>query len=310
MAETLQAIVPVLGMMLLGMLLRKGSLLSREGIDNIKFLVSRIMLPVAIFHALATADYGMETLYIILIMLAADVLTFLVGFAVRPLVQKKYQKYLPYLVSLYEGGMLAYPLFSNLAGADQLSHIAMVDIAGLLFGFSIYMGMLQQMESGEAVSARALAVSALHSPAFIATVLGVLFGMSGLIKALLTIPAGAVYTSMESIVTAPLNALILLAVGYDLTPDRERLSASLRAILIRVVIQGTAIFAVLSAMTYLIHADSVTKLAALIYMSVPTTFSMQTYIKDDDGSRYVATANSLYCLVTIIVYIAAAVFLV
>ncbi len=306
MAVTLSAIVPVLGMLILGMAVRKYRVLSREGIDNIKFLVSRIMLPAAIFHALATADYGGNTFYMIIVMLLLDVGTFLLGFVCRGLLPKPERKYLPYLVSLYEGGMLAYPLFMNLVGSEHLSSIALIDISGLLFGFSIYMGMLQQMENQETISAKALFRSALHSPAFIATVLGVLAGLSGIINHLLELPAGSVYLSMESMITTPLNALILLAVGYDLSPSMEDLSKVLRAISIRLVIQIVACAIALFTISFLFPEDSIMKIAAIMYMCVPTTFSMQTYVRDEDGSRYVATVNSLYCIITVIVYIATA----
>lgn len=43
------------------------------------------------------------------------------------------------------------------------------------------------------------------------------------------------------------------------------------------------------------------------YMSSPATFSMQTFLKSEDGSAYVSTTNSLYCLVSILVYVVMAV---
>ena len=57
----LEIILPVLVMLVLGMACRKLKLLTKSGIDNMKLLVTNIMLPVAIFHALATADYSVET---------------------------------------------------------------------------------------------------------------------------------------------------------------------------------------------------------------------------------------------------------
>lgn len=43
-----------------------------------------------------------------------------------------YKKYLPFLVCIYEGGMMAYPLYTSLCGSENLSQIAVLDIAGLL----------------------------------------------------------------------------------------------------------------------------------------------------------------------------------
>ena len=52
--KVLEIIMPVLVMILLGIWCRKKNVLTQSGIDNIKSLVTNIMLPVAIFHARAT----------------------------------------------------------------------------------------------------------------------------------------------------------------------------------------------------------------------------------------------------------------
>lgn len=53
--DVLEIVLPVLVMIILGMLCRKWKLLDQNGVNNMKTLVTNIMLPVAIFHALATA---------------------------------------------------------------------------------------------------------------------------------------------------------------------------------------------------------------------------------------------------------------
>lgn len=37
-------------------------------------------------------------------------------------------------------------------------------------------------------------------------------------------------------------------------------------------------------------------------MSAHATFSMQSFLRDEDSSRYASTMNSLYCIVSIAVY--------
>ena len=78
--EILEIILPVLVMVILGMACRKGKLLTQSGIDNMKTLVTNIMLPVAIFHALATAEYSKETGILVLIMFVMLVISFGIGF--------------------------------------------------------------------------------------------------------------------------------------------------------------------------------------------------------------------------------------
>ena len=50
--NVLKIILPVLVMIGLGISCRKWKFLSKTGINDMKFLVTNIMLPVAIFHAL------------------------------------------------------------------------------------------------------------------------------------------------------------------------------------------------------------------------------------------------------------------
>ena len=174
--EILEIILPVLVMVALGMVCRKRKLLNQNGIDNMKILVTNIMLPVAIFHALATAEYSSETGILVLIMFVMLVISFGIGFLLKPFMEETYRKYLPFMVCVYEGGMMAYPLYTSLCGSENLSHIAVLDIAGLLFGFSIYMGLLGQTENGEKFNIKNLFLSALKTPAFVASVLGIVAG--------------------------------------------------------------------------------------------------------------------------------------
>ena len=219
--EILEIILPVLVMVILGMACRKGKLLTQSGIDNMKILVTNIMLPVAIFHALATAVYSKETGILVLIMFVMLVISFGIGFLLKPFMEETYRKYLPFMVCVYEGGMMAYPLYTSLCGSENLSQIAVLDIAGLLFGFSIYMGLLGQTENGEKFNIKNLLFSALKTPAFVASVLGIIAGLSGVISRLIEGPLGGTYLSVENILTVSVSSIILLTEGYsiELTPE-------------------------------------------------------------------------------------------
>ena len=103
--NVLEIVLPVLVMIVVGMLCRKWKILTRDGINNMKVLVTNVMLPVAIFHALATAEYNKETGILILIMFVMLVVSFGLGFLLKPFLKGTYQKYLPFMVSVYEGGL-------------------------------------------------------------------------------------------------------------------------------------------------------------------------------------------------------------
>nr|WP_303242048.1 AEC family transporter [uncultured Blautia sp.] len=305
--DVLQIVMPVLVMIILGMLCRKWKILTGEGVANMKVLVTNVMLPVAIFHALATAEYNKETGILILIMLIMLIVSFSLGFVLKPFLKGKYQRYLPFMVSVYEGGLMAYPLYTSLCGSENLSHVAVLDIAGLLFGFSIYMGMLGQVEDGGKIDVKKLFSSAIRTPAFIASVLGIIAGLSKIIIILLDSPFGGVYQSVENILTTSVTAIILLVVGYSMELNANLLKPCITTILIRMILQGVMMAGVLFAVHSLVGDSQIVNLAIITYMSSPATFSMQTFMKDEEGSAYVSTTNSMYCLVSILVYIILAV---
>lgn len=305
--DVLQIVMPVLVMIILGMLCRKWKILTGEGVANMKVLVTNVMLPVAIFHALATAEYNKETGILILIMLIMLIVSFSLGFVLKPFLKGKYQRYLPFMVSVYEGGLMAYPLYTSLCGSENLSHVAVLDIAGLLFGFSIYMGMLGQVEDGGKIDVKKLFSSAIRTPAFIASVLGIIAGLSKIIIILLDSSFGGVYQSVENILTTSVTAIILLVVGYSMELNANLLKPCITTILIRMILQGVMMAGVLFAVHSLVGDSQIVNLAIITYMSSPATFSMQTFMKDEEGSAYVSTTNSMYCLVSILVYIILAV---
>ena len=300
--KVLEIIMPVLVMILLGIWCRKKNVLTQSGIDNIKSLVTNIMLPVAIFHALATAEYTGKIGILVGIMFVMLLISFSVGFLLKPLLEAPYKKYLPYMVCVYEGGMMAYPLYTSLCGSEHLSQIAVLDIAGLLFGFSVYMGMLGQTENGGKISAKALFFSAVKTPAFVASVLGIAAGLTGIISRLVESSFGGVYLSVENILTTSVTSMILLVVGYSMELTRELIRPCIQTIVLRVCVQAVMMAGVLLAVYFLIGSSQLMDLAIILYMAAPATFSMQTFLKKKESSAYVSTTNSLYCIVSILVY--------
>lgn len=304
--EVLEIVLPVLAMIILGILCRKWKLLDQSGVNNMKTLVTNIMLPVAIFHALATAEYSGKIGILVLIMFVMLLISFGAGFWMKRFMDEPYKKYLPFLICIYEGGMMAYPLYTSLCGSENLSQIAVLDIAGLLFGFSVYMGMLGQTENGEKINAKSLFYSALRTPAFIGTVLGIIVGLTRMITRLLDSPFGNCYLSVENILTTAITPIILIVVGYSMELAPELISPCLKTILLR-LLQAVMIAGVLMAVKYLVGGSRLLNLAVITYMSSPATFSMQTFLRKKESSAYASTTNSLYCVVSILVYITLAV---
>lgn len=267
------------------------------------------MLPVAIFHALGTASYTGKTAAIIGIFLVVILLSFAAGFLIRLLFREPYCKYIPFLMSVYEGGMIGYPLYTSLCGAENLSRIALLDVACLLFGFSVYMGLLQQAETGERFQVRPLLLGAIKNPSFIATILGILVGATGAISMLRQTSFWEVYSATQSIITSGLSALVLIAIGFEFSLTSHLLLPCLKTIACRVILQALLVVAVIAVMHVFFGPDRLLDIALIMLMASPAPFSMQSYLKIENGGSFVSSVNSLYCIITIVVYIMLACFL-
>ena len=150
--QILKTVLPVLFMLFLGMICRKSNYISADCVDGIKKIVVNIKLPIAVFHGLATSVLGKETIFNIGMMFVILCVTFILGFVLKHFIRKPYDKYLPFIACGYEGGMIGYSLYTGLVGVENLSVIAVIDIAALLFTFSIMSNVLVLIEDGKKVS--------------------------------------------------------------------------------------------------------------------------------------------------------------
>ena len=132
--------------------------------------------------------------------------------------------------------------------------------------------------------------------------MGIAAGLTGIISRLVESSFGGVYLSVENILTTSVTSMILLVVGYSMELTRELIRPCIKTIVLRVCVQAVMMAGVLLAVHFLIGSSQLMDLAIILYMSAPATFSMQTFLKKKESSAYVSTTNSLYCIVSILVY--------
>lgn len=309
MVSILTVLMPVLLVVFLGWIIRRKNIFSEKTVEELKFMLTNFILPVAIFHALAATKYTSQSWMQVGLMLVVLFVSFAVGYLMKPLIKPPFRKYVPFLVSLYEGGMVAYPLYSKLCGSENVYRIAILDIASILFCFGFYMNVLAFEERGEKADLKNGLLRALKTPAFDASLLGILLGVSGIMQGFLSSGAGQVYKAAVQTIVDPLATMILLVVGYNIQTDREVFIPCLKTIGLRVVLQGGMISLMLFAVHRLAGSNPLTDKAILIYMSAPPTYSLQSFIKDSKGANYASTTNALYIFVSIAVYAAASLLL-
>ena len=205
MLAVLCALMPVLLIVSFGALMKKRRVLSENTVSELKRLLTNNILPVVIFNALATADLSKRSWIQIGCMMVILFVSFGAGYLVKPLVEKPYRRYVPFMVTLYEGGMIAYPLYGQLCGSDDLYRIAILDVAAILFCFGFYMNVLAFEESGQKANFKQAVANAFRTPAFVAALLGVVLDCSGLMDPFVASQAGVVYKAIVRTISAPLT---------------------------------------------------------------------------------------------------------
>ena len=215
--DTLRTVLPVLLMLFLGAFCRRKAIISREGIQALKTVAVQIALPAVLLHTFAVTQYTFRDVMIPLIMFAVCVAAWLLGKALGPRLGMK-SPFVPYLTTGFEAGMLGYALFTLLYGSERIPSFARIDLGQVLFVFTLYKILLSRSE-GKQTAAKTLVREMVSSPIILAIAAGVLLGATGLYQALIPSGLSALMDACTDFVSAPVAALILLAIGYDLVFD-------------------------------------------------------------------------------------------
>ena len=296
----LQMVLPVLVTFGLGWLCKRKQVLTPQGLQGLKAVVGNVTLPAVLFWAFFTAEYSGTIALTFATVFAACVLGLLAGFALRRFV-KPYGKFLPFLVTNFEGGMMGYALFSLLY-AGQTRIFAMVDIGQTFCAFTVFLATLKAT-GGERVSVKALAQNMLHNVVFLCITLGALLGVLGVGKWALAMPFGAILTDVISFIAAPTSGLILIIVGYELSFQRRLLAPVMKTVALRLLVMGALLALVAVVVFSVIPFDRQLFVAMLLAFSMPAPFIIPLYADVTGHAEYISTTLSVQTLVAIGLFI-------
>lgn len=263
LSTILEKALPVFIMLALGVLCRKRSLISAEGIGAMKNFVVNITLPAVMFSAFATAEYTADSIKTPVVIFIACILMLLLGFALCRVLRLP-GKLSPYLSSGFEAGMLGYALFALLFPNESASHFAIIDLGQVLFVFTIYKALLAGRGGISGVLHEAL-----RAPTVWAIVTGIIFGASGLYDALKPSGISGILDAAASFVAAPTSAVILLTIGSDLASGRIRWRVTMKLVLLRLVIAGAALCVLLLCDKYILGGLMHTGALVLMFILPP-----------------------------------------
>ncbi|MCR5716389.1 MAG: hypothetical protein K6G23_06070 [Lachnospiraceae bacterium] len=294
--EVVQTILPVVLMLAVGMICRSKQILSREGINALKSVVVNITLPAVLIGAFATTSYTLMDIVVPLMIFVVCFAAWALGVAAMKAFHMS-SRFVPFLTTGFEAGMLGYALFQMLYGAERTADFARIDLGQVLFVFTVYK-MLLGLGDAERKETKVLLKEMILSPIIIAIIVGVLLGASGLYAALVPSGISGVLTACTDFIAAPTSAIILLTIGYDLVfADIPWLQAG------KVVALRFAIMMVLRAVVLVIlnivWPESGLRQAINVMFILPPPYVLPVFADDEAQRVYVSSALSLSTLVSI-----------
>ena len=295
--EVVKTILPVLVMLGIGMLCRTRKLISREGVNALKSVVVNIALPAVLLNAFATTRYTLMDVAIPLMMFGVCLAAWALGRVAARLL-KMPSRFVPFLTTGFEAGMLGYALFNMLYGSARTAEFARIDLGQVLFVFTLYKVLLG-LTGRERADFGALAKEMALSPIILAIAAGVLLGATGLYRAMEPSGLAGVFDACTSFVAAPTSAIILLAIGYDLVLADIPWAETLKVVAVRLVIMLALRFAFLGLVKLLWPAAELTQAVNVMFI-LPPPFVLPVFADDADQRVYVSSALSVSTLVAIV----------
>ena len=143
--QILSMVLPVLVMIALGRLCASRGILNDERHAGLKAIIGDILLPVVLFNAFFTAQYDGKLVLVFVLVFAGCLISLLAGYALRRFVAP-YGRFMPLLMTSFEGGMLGYALYGLLVGREHLATYAMVDIGQTMFAYTVFLAALKSAE--------------------------------------------------------------------------------------------------------------------------------------------------------------------
>lgn len=297
MLHILITVLPVMLMLFIGWICRKRKLFTRQGIDALKNFVVNIALSAVLVNAFATMEYSFSGILIAGLMFLVCVASWALGVLFRPLFGSS-SRFIPFLTSGFEAGMLGYALFTMLYGTDRIFEFARLDLGQVLFVFTLYK-ILLGISGGKKVSAPDLMKEMFTSPTILAILAGILIGATGLHD---IDSVAAVLDACTDFVSAPTSAVILLTIGYDLVFDTIPWKATLKTVFLRLSLMGV-LRILLGLLLKPLGATADTYLALNIMLILPPPFVISVFTDDEEQQSYLSAVLTVSTLVTLIGFV-------
>jgi len=307
--SVLSTVFPVFFMLGLGFAARVNRWISQTQRDGLNALVFTVLFPIMIFNLIFSASFQMQYAAVILYVLVIYLLAMLVGKLFSGFTGKEYSHFSNLLLATNEGGSVALPLYLSIVGHSSTTVI--FDLAGTIVCFIILPILVQKKTSG-GTSLKEMLLNMISNSFVVAVALGLVMNFLGLYHILEQSAFYELYTSTVSMATDPIVGVILFGIGYDLKLDKETVKPVMKLMTLKTVYYALVIAGFFFLFPSLM-AEKTFLLAVLIYFMSPTGFGLLPVIsplyQHKNDAAYASAYTSLYMIVTLVVFVFAAVFI-
>jgi len=138
--------------------------------------------------------------------------------------------------------------------------------------------------------------------------LGIILGVSGIGKLVLSSAFAGIYTSVSGFIAAPTAFIILIVIGYELSLKKELLRPVFITAGARLLISGL-LFLLASAILFaLVPFEKNTMLALMVLFSLPAPFIIPLFADVKKEGEYISASLSVSTVFTIILFVIIAIY--
>lgn len=303
--SVLEMVLPVIVMLFIGYFCRVSGILTKDGLNGIKGVISDITLPVVLFKAFYATSYSLDSLFMFSVVFISCSLALGCGFLLNRFVPDF--RLMPYLLSGFEVGMLGYALFGLLAGPDQLSYMATVDLGQVLFVFTVYLTLLKNA-TGQKPSLKEMLKEMSKNPAFRGVTLGIIVGVTGIGSLITASPVSPIFSAVIEMITLPTSGMILIIVGYELSMRRDLIIPVVKTLVFRTIVMGVLLCAVSLIIFQVVPFDKQLFMALILLFSLPAPFVIPLYADVESEGIYISNTLSMGTLITILIFVGLSVY--
>lgn len=290
----------VIGLILLGILFRRISLITQDTVDGLKKIVVNVALPSALFLTFARTVFRPEYLLIAAVMFCVCLLMLGTGAGIGRKLQPA-NPYYPALFAGFEAGMMGYSLFSSLFGSENTYKFAVIDVGQVLFVFFVLTAFLKS-RGGDKISVSLLFRDFFRSPVILAILLGNLLGSTGLFARFESQPASETVTVLLDLLGGLTRPLICLVIGYELRFSVSRARKTFLTVLLRMGILLALAFAVNELLIKgALHLDRTFQAAVYLMFLLPPPFVIPIYMdkSTEESKSILLDTISLHVLMSL-----------